>query len=122
MESKKTKKIEKNLSEKNLAGAELASEENSLGIKTRGRVFEGIVAKKFPKRVVIEFERIAYVQKYERFYKKKTRIHARLLDYIEKEINVGDLIKVQECRPLSKIIHHLVIAKVKSGLGGGIKV
>ena len=114
MESKKTKKVEKNLSEKNLAGAKLASEKDSLGIKTRGRVFEGIVAKKFPKRVVIEFERIAYVQKYERFYKKITRIHARLSENMEKEVNVGDLVRVQECRPLSKIIHHLVIAKVKS--------
>ncbi|MBU1129409.1 MAG: 30S ribosomal protein S17, partial [Nanoarchaeota archaeon] len=31
------------------------------------------------------------------------------------EINIGDLIKVQECRPLSKIIHFMVIEKIKSG-------
>ena len=29
------------------------------------------------------------------------------------EINVGDYIKVVECRPLSKIIHFVVIEKVK---------
>jgi len=32
---------------------------------------------------------------------------------MEKEINLGDLIKVQECRPLSKIIHFVVIKKLR---------
>lgn len=79
---------------------------------TRGRVFEGIVTKKFPTRVVIEIERILYVKKYERFYKKKSKMHARLPSGID--VNVGDLIQIQECRPLSKIIHAIVIKKVKS--------
>jgi len=32
---------------------------------------------------------------------------------MEKEVNVGDLVRVQECRPLSKIIHFVVIKKIK---------
>ncbi|MEK6844880.1 MAG: 30S ribosomal protein S17 [Nanoarchaeota archaeon] len=80
----------------------------------RGRTFEGIVKKKFHKRVVIEFEGMIYVKKYERYAKSRTRIHARLPESMEKEINIGDLIKVQECRPLSKIIHFIVIQKIKS--------
>ncbi len=84
-------------------------------IGTRGRTFEGVVAKKFPKRVVIEFERMIYIRKYERYAKSRTKIHARLPESMEKEINVGDLIKVQECRPLSKIIHFIVIKKLGSG-------
>ncbi len=48
----------------------------SSAIHTRGRIFEGIVTKKFPTRVVIELERIAYVKKYERFYKKKSKMQA----------------------------------------------
>lgn len=83
-------------------------------ILARGRTFEGIVKKKFDKRVVIEFERMIYVKKYERYTKSKTRIHSRLPISMEKEINLGDLIKVQECRPLSKIIHSIVIKKIKS--------
>lgn len=82
-------------------------------LKTRGKIFEGKVIKKFPKRIVIEFERMIYVRKYERYAKSKTKIHARLPICIENEIKVGDLIKVQECRPLSKIIHFVVIGKVK---------
>ena len=84
-------------------------------LKARGRTFEGKVIKKFNKRVVIGFERMIYVKKYERYKKSKTKIHARLPVCIEKEINVGDMIKVQECRPLSKIIHFVVIGKIKGG-------
>ena len=82
-------------------------------LKARGRTFEGRVTKKFSKRVVIEFERMIYSKKYERYFKSKTKIHARLPDCIESEINVGDLIRIQECRPLSKIIHFVVIKKIK---------
>jgi len=84
-------------------------------LKARGRTFEGKVIKKFNKRIVIEFERMIYVKKYERYKKSRTKIHARLPICMEKEINIGDLIKVQECRPLSKIIHFVVIEKIKGG-------
>ncbi len=84
-------------------------------LKARGRIFEGIVTRKFPKRIAIEFERSVYIRKYERFLKNKTRIHARLPKCMEDDINIGDLIQVQECRPLSKIIHHVVIKKIKGG-------
>jgi len=84
-------------------------------LKVRGRIFEGTVIKKFPKRITIEFERMVYVKKYERYAKSRTKIHARLPECIEKNINVGDFVKIQECRPLSKIIHFVVISKVKNG-------
>ncbi len=84
-------------------------------LKTRGKVFEGKVIKKFSKRIVIEFERMIYVRKYERYTKAKTKIHARLPDCISDKINIGDLIRVKECRPLSKIIHFVVIEKIKGG-------
>jgi small subunit ribosomal protein S17 len=83
-------------------------------VSSRGRTFEGTVTKKFHKRVVIEFERTVYVKKYERFYRKKTRLHARISDELAKEINVGDYIKIRECRPLSKIIHFIVVEKIRS--------
>lgn len=80
---------------------------------TRGRTFEGTVTKKFPNRVVVEFERTVFVKKYERFFRKRTRLHARLpLEFSEK-VNVGDYVKVRECRPLSKIIRFVLIEKVR---------
>lgn len=82
-------------------------------LKTRGKIFKGKIIRKFHKRVVIEFERMVYVRKYERYTKSKTKIHVRLPVCMEDKINIGDYIKVQECRPLSKMIHFVVIGKVK---------
>ena len=82
-------------------------EQEKILVGTRGRTFKGRVTKKFPTRVVVEFDRTVYIHKYERYYKKKTRLHARLPKNID--VNVGDHIKVQECRPLSKIIHFVVL-------------
>jgi len=84
------------------------------GLKTRGRIFEGKVTKKFKNRVVIELERMIYIRKYERYQRGKTKIHAHLPQCMENEVGVGDLIRIQECRPLSKMIHFAVIKKIKS--------
>jgi small subunit ribosomal protein S17 len=83
---------------------------------TRGRSFKGNVIKKFPKRVVIEFERTIYIKKYERYSKRKTKLHARLPDCMVNEVNIGDYIEIMECRPISKIVHFIVIGKVSKVL------
>ena len=83
------------------------------GLKTHGKIFEGKVTKKLPKRIAIAFERMVYSRKYERYYKSRTKIHARLPDCMAEEIQEGDLIRIQECRPVSKIIHFAVLGKVK---------
>jgi len=84
-------------------------------ISLRGRSFKGKIIKKFPKRVVIEFERTIFIKKYERYAKKKTKLHARLSDCMADEIGVGDYIEIKECRPISKIIHFVVFDKVGKG-------
>ena len=74
-------------------------------LKLRGRTFKGFVVSKHDKRIAIEFERMIYLRKYERYAKTKTKLHARLPKCMEKEVNIGDLVQIKECRPLSKIIH-----------------
>ncbi len=86
-------------------------------ISLRGRSFRGIIIKKFPKRAVIEFERTIYIKKYERYAKRKTKLHARLPDCIFKDIDIGDYVEVRECRPISKIIHFVVTRKVSEEEG-----
>ena len=76
-------------------------------VGTRGRSFEGTITKKFSTRVVIEFERTVKIPKYERFFKKKGKIHAKIPEGME--LNLGDYVKVRECRPLSKILHFVVV-------------
>mgnify|MGYP001166754845 CR=1 FL=1 len=84
-------------------------------ISTRGRSFKGKVIRRFPKRVVIEFERTIYIKKYERYSKRKTKLHARLPECMSKEVNLGDYIEIKECRPISKIINFIVIKKLVGG-------
>ena len=90
------------------------NEKNQVG-GTRGRIFYGNVVKKFDKRVVVEFERTVKIPKYERFAKKMTRLHARIPEGMNLEI--GNYVKLQECRPLSKIIHFVVLEVVKKSEG-----
>lgn len=82
-------------------------------LKVRGRFFKGYVIKKFDKRVVIEFERTEYIRKYERYLKKNTKLHARLPDCLKEDVNIGDYVKIGECRPLSKIVHFVVLEKIR---------
>jgi len=85
----------------------------AVAIPSRGRSFRGAVIRKFEKRVTIELERTVKIPKYERFMKKKTRIHARLPDEFSDKVQIGDLIRVQECRPLSKTIHFIFVEKLR---------
>lgn len=82
-------------------------------LKTRGRTFRGYVIRVGDKRLLIEFERVAYIQKYERYEKRRTRIHAHLPDCMASKIKVGDYVMIRECRPLSKIIHHVLVSGEK---------
>lgn len=80
-------------------------------VGTRGRTFQGTVTKIFGRRAVIEFDRTVKVQKYERFMRKKTKLHSRIPEGVQ--VSVGDYVKVQECRPLSKIIHSVVVEVIR---------
>lgn len=78
-------------------------------VSVRGRKFKGHVVKIYEKKVTIEFERFIYIPKYERYAKTKTRLHAHLPDCLASQIKLGDAIEIGECRPLSKMIHHVVL-------------
>jgi len=82
-------------------------------LKLRGRTFEGEVIKKLPGRVTIQFERMLKIAKYERYEKRKTKLHARLPDCMEEEVSIGDLVQIAETRPISKTIHFIVSKVIK---------
>jgi len=89
----------------------MEKEKIAVAVGTRGRIFQGTVIKKFPKRIVVEFERTVRVPKYERFAKKKTKLHARISE--GSNVSVGDYVKIMECRPLSKITHFVLVEVLK---------
>lgn len=82
-------------------------------LKLRGRTFQGEVVKVLPGRVTIQFERMLKLPKYERYEKRRTKIHARLPDCMKKDVAVGDLIEIAETRPISKMIHFVVTKVVR---------
>lgn len=118
MKEKTETKVEKEKTK--IVGAECGDRKCHIHgkVSARGRIFEGTVTKKLPTRVTIEFERMIYNKKYERYFKSKTKIHSHLPKCMENEIKVGDLIWIQECKPLSKIIHFVVVKKIKGGAKG----
>ena len=81
-------------------------------LKTRGRGFVGTVkSDKMSRTITIEFERMFYLPKYERYERRRTRLKAHNPDCIDAK--EGDKVKVKECRPLSKTKNFVVIEKVK---------
>lgn len=112
------KKIKKKVEVKVECKDRLCPRHGDRKLKLRGRVFEGVVIRKFPGRVTIEFERMLKLPKYERYEKRRTKIHARLPDCMKDEVVEGDLIQIAETRPISKMIH-FVVSKVVKKMGVG---
>jgi small subunit ribosomal protein S17 len=121
---KESRKIEEKtikISKKNIDGTKEQKTDNNCNdincpfhgvLSVRGRKFRGYVKKKIGNRIVIEFERIKKISKYERYAKFRTKIHARLPWCMKEKVNVGDYVEIGECRPLSKIVHHVFIRKI----------
>lgn len=80
-------------------------------IRVRGRTFKGVVVSdKMNKGVIIEFERIYKIPKYERFARKKTRLKAHNPDCIKARLY--DEVLIMETRPISKTKSFVVIKKM----------
>jgi small subunit ribosomal protein S17 len=76
--------------------------------KTHGSVLVGKVIKMgSAKTIQIEIQKLDYIQKYERYEKKRIRIHAHNPPCIK--VNIGDTVTIMECRPISKTKNFVVI-------------
>jgi len=92
----------------------LCPKHGDIKLKLRGRTFEGIVIRKVYNKVTIQFDRMLRLPKYERYEKRKTKIHARLPDCMKNDVSIGDLIQITETRPISKMIHFVVSKIIKT--------
>ena len=78
------------------------------GLKLRGRTFVGtVISSRMQKTVTVEWERKHYLRKYERYEKRKSKIKAHNPDSINAK--EGDLVKIMECKPLSKTKNFVVV-------------
>jgi small subunit ribosomal protein S17 len=81
-------------------------------LSVRGQVFTGsVISSKMDKTVVVKrtFEKL--ITKYERYEKRQSKIHAHNPPCIDAK--EGDIVKVAECRPLSKTKTFVVIEVTK---------
>ena len=72
------------------------------------KTFKGKVTKIVKPVATIEFEKVIYHSKFERFSKKTSKIKARIPKELLDKIKIGDEAIIAQCRPLSKTIHHVV--------------
>ncbi|MBI2109807.1 30S ribosomal protein S17 [Candidatus Woesearchaeota archaeon] len=74
----------------------------------RGRTFEGIVIRNpFHRTAVIEFQRLFYLHKYERYEKRRTRIKAHVPGCFD--VTTGNKVVIMESRPISKTKNFVVL-------------
>ncbi|MCX6767485.1 MAG: 30S ribosomal protein S17 [Candidatus Micrarchaeota archaeon] len=84
-------------------------------LKTKGTVLEGrVVSTKAKKTAVVEIPYVKKEGKYERFEKRRSKIHAHVPDCIQ--IAKGDWVRLEECRRLSRTKAFVVTKKA-----GGVK-
>ncbi|MBI4145373.1 30S ribosomal protein S17 [Candidatus Woesearchaeota archaeon] len=70
-------------------------------VKTHGRAFVGtVIEAKMQKTATIEWPRTRYLPKYERTATERSRVKAHNPGCIDAK--KGDIVRIQECRPLSK--------------------
>ena len=80
-------------------------------LRVRGQIIEGIVSSVgMNHSIVVERQRIRSMKKYERYEKRTNRFNAHLPSCIG-EVSIGDIVRIMECRPLSKTVSFCVIEK-----------
>ena len=81
--------------------------------RIRGQEFVGVVTSaKMAKTVTVMWELRKYNRKYERFEKRRTKVHAH--NPVEMSAQLGDVVRIKQTRPLSKTKHFVVVEKIRS--------
>lgn len=78
---------------------------STYGLEVSGTV----VSNKAKKTVVVEREYLLYSPKYERYTKNRSKLHAYLPECMK--VDVGDVVRLKQCRRLSKTKHWVVLSK-----------
>ena len=80
--------------------------------KIRGKIFTGTMIRgDAHKTATVEWSRLFYIPKYERYEKRRTRIKAHNPQCINAKI--GDAVKIMECKPISKTKNFVIIEKIQ---------
>lgn len=69
-----------------------------------------VISARMQKTATIEWERRVDLPKYERYTTKRTHVKAHNPESIRAE--EGDIVRIQECRPMSKTKHFMIVEKL----------
>lgn len=93
---------------------EVANNQMRTIVPTRGRSFVGkVISAKMSKTVNVEWERRSYLYKYERYQTERSRVKAH--NPAEINAQVGDTVRIAECRPISKTKKFVIIENMGAG-------
>ena len=85
-------------------------------LSVRGRQFTGtVISAKMRRTAVIEFERLNFLKKYERYEKRRTKLKVHNPDCINAK--EGNVVRIVECRPLSKTKNFAIVEKLGAEKG-----
>ncbi|XP_063991029.1 small ribosomal subunit protein uS17 isoform X1 [Diachasmimorpha longicaudata] len=85
-------------------------------VSIRGRILTGVVQKmKMQRTIVIRRDYLHYIRKYNRFEKRHRNMSVHLSPAF-RDVEIGDVVTIGECRPLSKTVRFNVL-KVTKGTG-----
>ena len=77
-------------------------------VSIRGRILKGVVAsKKMHRTIIVRRDYLHYIPKYNRFEKRHKNIPAHLSPAFK--LNLGDVVTIGQCRPLSKTVRFNVL-------------
>ncbi len=83
-------------------------------LPVRTKVLEGkVVSAKMQRTVIVQKDYLHYIPKYMRFERRRSRISAHNPPCISAK--EGDIVKIAECRPISKTVSFVVVEKVSEG-------
>ncbi|XP_064384413.1 small ribosomal subunit protein uS17-like [Halichondria panicea] len=86
-------------------------------VSIRGRILSGVIKSiKMKRTVVVRRDYLHYIKKYNRFEKRHKNLSAHISPCF-RDVVVGDLAVVGQCRPLSKTVRFNVL-KVQKAKGG----
>ncbi len=87
-------------------------------LKVRGRILEGtVIGTKMDKSVIVKRDYQFYVPKFKRYERRHSHIPAHNPPCLS--VKEGDVVKVAECRPISKTVSFVVIEKLEEEKSGG---
>jgi small subunit ribosomal protein S17 len=82
-------------------------------VRTHGRALTATVtSSRAQKTATVELERRYFVPKYERYERRRTKLNVHNPDCIDAK--PGDIVKLVECRPISKTKHFIITEKLGS--------